>query len=125
MTTKRGAIAVIDDHLGILSAMGRLLSTLGYHTELYISAKEFLDAMETSQAIGLIVDVDLGASSGIELARHLSIRGFKAPIIFMTANLNESVEKRTRKVGCVAILTKPFTPEALLDALAKLPRSSS
>jgi FixJ family two-component response regulator len=120
MKTKRDAIAVIDDHPSILSAMGRLLCTLGYRTELYVSAEEFLEAAMTSEAICLIIDIHLGESSGIELARQLAIDGFKIPIIFMTSDISESVRKRAMDVGCVAFLTKPFTPNALMEALAKL-----
>jgi FixJ family two-component response regulator len=126
MPKKRSTIAVIDDHLGILSALGRLLSTLGYNTELYISTKEFLDAAMTSEAICLIIDIQLGGSSGFELAQHLSQAGFTVPIIFMTADIAESVEKRAREIGCIEFLKKPFSPHTLVDALAKLsPRPSS
>jgi FixJ family two-component response regulator len=126
MTTKRKVIAVIDDHLGVLSAMGRLLSTLGYRTELYASAMEFRDAAMTSEAICLILDIELGETSGIELAQHLAIAGFKIPIIFMTGNTDESVRKRAKEVGCICFLIKPFTPDALIEALSNLsPRSSA
>jgi len=125
MTTKRNVIAVVDDHLGVLGAIGRLLSTLGYRTELYASAKEFLDAAATSEAICLILDIELGETSGIELAQHLEIAGFNFPVIFMTANTNESVQKGARKVGCIDFLIKPFTSGALIEALTNLsPRSS-
>ena len=40
MPTKRCVVAVIDDNLDILGALGRLLSTLGYDTELYASARK-------------------------------------------------------------------------------------
>jgi FixJ family two-component response regulator len=120
MTAKRKVIAVIDDHLGILGSMGRLLSTLGFHTELYASAKEFLDVALTSEAMCLIIDVELGDSSGIDLAKHLAIEGFKVPVIFMTAYNTVSVRTRAREVGCIAFLTKPFSPQDLIEALAKL-----
>jgi hypothetical protein len=41
----------IDDDLGVRGAISRLLSALGYDTELYASAKEFLDAAMTTEAI--------------------------------------------------------------------------
>jgi FixJ family two-component response regulator len=124
--TKRKVIAVIDDHLGILGAMGRLLSTLGYNTELYASAREFLDAALTSEAICLIVDVDLGESCGIDLAKYLTMAGFRIPIVFMSADTPESVQKRAAGIDCIAFLTKPFTRNALIVALAKLsPRPSA
>ncbi len=44
MPTKRNVVvAIIDDNLGVLGAMSRLLSAFGYDTELYVSAKKFLD----------------------------------------------------------------------------------
>jgi len=125
MPTKRKVVAVIDDNLSILGAMSRLLSAFGYDTELYASAAEFLDAAMTTEAICLIVDIELGKSCGIGFAQYLASAGFTIPIIFMTADDNESVKKRAIEIGCVAILPKPFTANALIEALVNLsPRSA-
>jgi FixJ family two-component response regulator len=121
MQTKRNVIAVIDDNLSILGAMGRLLGTLGYRTELYSSAKEFLDPAVTTEAMCLIVDIQLGESSGIELARHLAKARFTIPIIFMSADVHESATRQAVEIGCVAFLSKPFTAEILIEALARVP----
>ncbi len=94
MPTKRKVIAVIDDNLSILGAMSRLLSAFGYDTELYASAGEFLDAAMTTEAMCLIVDIELGKNCGIGFARHLAGAGFTIPIIFMSADDDESVKKR-------------------------------
>ncbi len=120
MPNQRNVVAVIDDNLGILGAMSRLLSELGYRTELYASAKEFLDAALLSEAHCLIIDIQLGESCGIELARQLAGAGFTIPIIFMTANSSESVKKRVAEIGCNVILIKPFSASALKEALAGL-----
>jgi FixJ family two-component response regulator len=120
MLTKRNVIAIVDDNLSILGAMSRLLWQLGYDTELYVSAKEYLDAALESEAICLIIDVHLGESCGVELVRHLANTGFKIPIIFMTARDTEVVRKRVMAAGCAAFLIKPFTADQLLGALAKL-----
>ncbi len=122
MPTKRKVVAVIDDNLSILGAMSRLLSAFGYDTELYASAKEFLDAALNTEAICLIVDIELG---GVGFAQYLANAGFTTPIIFMAADDNESVKKRAMEIGCVAYLTKPFTANVLIDALVNLsPRSA-
>jgi FixJ family two-component response regulator len=121
MPAKRKAIAVIDDSLGILGAMKRLLSALGYDTEPYASAKEFLDARMTSEAFCLIVDIDFGESGGIELARLLGRAGRRIPIIFMSAGSSESVQRRAEEIGCVTLLTRPFTADVVIDALARVP----
>jgi FixJ family two-component response regulator len=121
MSTKRNVVAIIDDNLGILGALGRLLSALGYETELYASAKEFVDAAMMTEAICFIVDVQLGESCGIEIAQHLVNAGFTIPIIFMSADDNESVRRRTMEIGCFAFLTKPFSADVLIEVLANLP----
>jgi FixJ family two-component response regulator len=121
MSTKRNVVAVIDDNLGILGALGRLLSALGYDTELYASAQEFVDAAMMTEAICFIVDIQLGESSGIEIAQHLVNAGFTIPIIFMSADDNESVRRRTLEIGCVAFLRKPFSADVLIEVLANLP----
>ncbi|MGO9037944.1 MAG: response regulator transcription factor [Steroidobacteraceae bacterium] len=120
MPTNRKVVAVIDDNLGILGAMSRLLSAFGYDTELYASAKEFLDAMMTTEAICLLVDIELGESCGIQFAQRLANAGFSMPIIFMTGNENESVKRRAMEIGCAAFLRKPFSAKVLIEALVNI-----
>ena len=120
MPAKRKVVAVIDDNLGILGAMSRLLSGFGDDTELYASAKKFLDAAITTEAICLIVDIELGENCGIEFAQHLAKAGFAMPIIFMTADDNESVKRRAMEIGCVAFLPKPFSADVLIEALVSI-----
>jgi FixJ family two-component response regulator len=121
MPTKRNVVAIIDDNLDILGAMGRLLSTLGYDTELYASKKEFLDAAMTSEAICLIIDVHLGTASGIDLAQELSSTGYTFPTIFMSGDKCGSIKMRAMEVGAIAFLTKPFCADVLIKALARVP----
>jgi FixJ family two-component response regulator len=122
MLTKRNIVAVIDDNLGILSAMSRLLAAYGYDTELYASPQEFLDVAMTTEASGLIVDIQLGDQCGIELVRKLTNLGMRFPVIFMTANDSDWLKRRALEVGCAAFLLKPFACNDLIEALDKLPR---
>jgi FixJ family two-component response regulator len=121
MPKKRSVVAVIDDNVGILGAMARLLSALGYETELYASADEFLDVAIMTEAICLIIDVQIGEDSGIDLAIHVAKQGFTIPVIFMSADRAESVKELATEIGCVAFLDKPFSADALIAALTKLP----
>ncbi len=125
MPTKPEVVAVIDDDLSFRRATGRLLSAFGYDTELYASAKEFLDAAMKTEAICLIVDIQLGESCGIEFAQHLANAGFTMPVIFMTADDNESLKRRAMEVGCVSFLLKPFSADVLMEALVNLPPRSA
>jgi FixJ family two-component response regulator len=121
MPEQRDVVAVVDDNLSILGAMSRLLSAFGYDTELYISAKEFLEVGNSTEAICLIVDIHLGESCGIDFARHLTSQGLTIPMIFMTADASESLKKRAQESGCAAFLLKPFSALELIETIRNLP----
>lgn len=119
MTTREHTIAVIDDDPSVRKALRRLLSVFGYRVELFASAAEFLDAAPTSKAMCLLLDIKLGAMSGLDLARRLAADGFDFPIVFMTGSANNVVRMQCLDFGCVAFLQKPILEARLMDALAK------
>lgn len=100
--------------------MKHLFSAYEYETELYASATEFLEVAATSKASCLIVDVNLGDISGIELALQLVEEKRSFPIIFMTASGDAAIEREGIKAGCIAFLRKPFSTELLMEALGKV-----
>jgi FixJ family two-component response regulator len=118
MTTRRHVIAVLDDDPVVRQAVGSLLSASGYGTELYASAEQFL-SVANSQATCLVVDIELGDISGVELARHLAASGFRPPIIFMTASDDGTLRTQAVEFGCVAYLYKSRLREQLIDAVGK------
>jgi FixJ family two-component response regulator len=117
MLKARAVIAVIDDNPDFVDAIDSLLSSYEYGTELYTSAEAFHKAAAQSKAVCLIVDVDLGDSCGIELARQLAEQGFDFPIIYVTGSDNQLAKRRAEETGCVAFLHKPFAAAVLLEAL--------
>ena len=70
---QKNVIAVVDDDAGIRGALEGLLTSWGYGVELYGSAEEFIRAAISSAAACLLVDIQLGDVSGVELGRHLAI----------------------------------------------------
>ena len=121
MKAKPKVVAVIDYDPGARSAMSRLLWPHGYDTAFYASAREFLDAATTTEAICLIVDSEPGESCGIEFAQRLVNAGLTTPIIVTAANDNESFKRRAAGMGCVAFLPKPFSADELIETLRNIP----
>ena len=78
-----------------------------------------MSAVATIDATCLLVDIDLGNSSGLELARQLSDAGFDFPVIFMTGCQDEAVRTECLNFGCIAFLLKPFSEDQLEVALAQ------
>jgi FixJ family two-component response regulator len=119
MASSRNVVAIIDDDPGMREALESMLCTFGYRTELYASAEEFLRAAITTEAACLVVDIQLGDISGIELGRQLSATGFEFPIIFMTGSVEEMHRRQATDYGCAAYLQKPFPAKQLVEALSK------
>jgi FixJ family two-component response regulator len=56
--------------------------------------------------------------SGPELQLELAFRGDKIPIIFITAQADETIRQQVVGQGAVACLFKPFSEQELRAALA-------
>ena len=62
-------------------------------------------------------DVQLPGMNGLELQRLLSIAAYNFPIIFITARADDCMRDRALKAGALAFLYKPFSEQALLEAV--------
>ena len=117
MTEKRKFIAVIDDDESVRESLPDLLREFGYEAGGFSSAEEFLASDMLKQAECLVLDIAMPGMSGLDLQRELIRRGWKVPIVFITAHGDESVRLRIRVRGAVECLLKPFSDTALLEAL--------
>jgi FixJ family two-component response regulator len=112
-------VAVIDDESGMRKALHGLLSKFGYTVYTYDSAEAFLEVAPTSSANCLIIDIQLGDISGIELGRELAAAGLKFPIVFMSSFDDDAIQEQAMRLGCAAYLRKPFSADVLIEALVK------
>ena len=110
-------IAVVDDDACMRQAIDKLLSALGYRAETYGSADEFVAVALRTEAKCLLLDIELGPITGIELARHLVSMGLSFPTIFITASDDERFRRDAIALGCVDYLQKPFPPKRLISAI--------
>ena len=110
-------IGIVEDDPSLRTTLGRQLSALSYRVQLFASAEEFLAAASTVQASLLLVDVDLGGTSGPSLVHQLSSAGFRFPIVFMTGSCDEKIRKKCIELGCVDFLQKPFEEDRLIRAI--------
>ncbi|CAN7401895.1 response regulator [Pseudoduganella sp. LjRoot289] len=112
-------VAVVENDPGMLKALGRLLRAAGYMAQLYASAELYLQRADHSDVACLILDIDLGGLSGIELQRMLVGSGTAPPIVFVTSQLDGGFEAAAQRLGCLAYLRKPFASQELLQALRR------
>jgi CheY-like chemotaxis protein len=119
MAAQPTVVIVVDDNAGFLKAVARLLAHNGIESRTFASAEALLESGSAQPATCLLLDIQLGGISGIELQRRLAASGSKCPIIFMTANDDDATRNEAVDAGCIAYLRKPFARQVLLDAIGK------
>jgi FixJ family two-component response regulator len=113
----RARIAVVDDDESVRESLPDLLRLSGYDTVAFASARAFLDSGRIDSLDCLILDVAMPGMSGPELQQELKRGGHQVPIIFITAHSIDGVWPVLLRSGAVARLTKPFSEDAILDAI--------
>jgi FixJ family two-component response regulator len=113
----RNIVLVVDDDLGVLEGVERLLRVHAYEPILFSSAEAFKNHTDFEKTVCVIFDINLTDGSGIELRRRLKDAGVSVPVIYMTGNEDPAVRKAALDSGCIAFLTKPFSVQSLIEPL--------
>jgi FixJ family two-component response regulator len=110
-------ISVVDDDESVRDALQALVRSVGLGVMVFASAEEFLTSGRVPDTDCLILDVRMPGMNGLELQRHLAANHFGIPIIFITAHGDAESRQRALNNGAVDYLFKPFSEEALLNAI--------
>ena len=119
---RRFLVAVVDDDESVREALPDLLRQVGYATQAFGSAEEFLDSGDLVRIGCLVLDIAMPGMSGPELHQELRRRGRAIPVVFITATADETVRPRLLAQGAVDCLFKPFSEAALLSAISAAQR---
>jgi FixJ family two-component response regulator len=117
MMSPQSVVSIVDDDESIRESLPDLLKEFGFASQTFSSAGEFLASDRISETKCLILDIAMPGMSGPDLQRELKRRRWNIPIIFITAQRDESVRSRLIEQGAIACLVKPFNDTVLLDAL--------
>ena len=99
-------ISVIDDDDDARVAITSLMEALGFTTEAFPSAAEFLACHNIARTRCLIADVQMPGMTGLELHRHLMQSGRAIPTILITAHPDDNIRDRALSQGVVCYLQK-------------------
>lgn len=115
--TEAALFSIVDDDDSMRQAIESLIKSIGFRAETFASTEEFVQCDHIAQMACLILDVQLPGMNGLELQRLLSIAAYNFPIIFITARADDCMRDRALKAGALAFLYKPFSEQALLEAV--------
>jgi FixJ family two-component response regulator len=115
--TERPLLSIIDDDESVRESLPDLLREFGFAARAFSSAEEFLSSDSVGQTKCLILDVAMPGMTGLDLQKELRRLGQEIPVIFITAQKDETIRQQALKQGAVNFLYKPFSDTALLEAL--------
>jgi FixJ family two-component response regulator len=90
----------------------------GWTPRVFASAQAFLTCPPASGPSCLVLDVSLPDLDGLEVQARIARERAEMPIIFITGYGDVPMSVRAMKAGAVEFLTKPFTEDVLLAAIA-------
>jgi FixJ family two-component response regulator len=96
-----------------------MLRQFGYASLLFPSAEAFANQSDFDRAVCVLLDINLGDGSGIDLRHGLKAANISVPVIYTTGNDTPAVREAALQSGCLAYLTKPFSAKLLIEPLER------
>jgi CheY-like chemotaxis protein len=113
-------LVVADDHDDIRMIMVRVLRREGYTVVEAPDGAVALAAVREHAPAAVVSDIDMPVMSGVELCRGIRADPATAdlPVILVSGSLTPG-DDRPRQAAATAVVTKPFTPRELVDAVGQ------
>lgn len=115
-------ILIIDDSASLRQVVRIALAGAGYEVLEAADGREALARLDEGAVHLAICDVNMPRMDGIEFVRAAKMRADCRflPIIMLTTESRESRKREGQMAGAKAWVVKPFRPEQILHAVAKL-----
>jgi CheY-like chemotaxis protein len=119
---KRRRILVADDEIYILHILEFSLNLEGYEVISATSGAEALTKVAADHPDLVVLDVLMPEIDGHEVCRRLKSdeRTREIPVVFLSAKDTPADQEIGLRLGADAYITKPFSPQRLIDTIQGL-----
>ena len=112
-------VAVVDDDESVCRSFSRVLRGSGFQPVTYSSAEALLEDTKRPRFDCLVLDIQLGGMSGLELSRRLAAVRDATPVIFITAHDDRQIRAEALASGCAGYFKKTDSGEVILEAIRR------
>ena len=123
---RRGSLRILlaEDNITNQQVALGILKKLGIHADAVANGVEALSALESNPYDLVLMDVQMPMMDGLEATGHIrdpqsAVQNHGVPIIAMTAHAMQGDRERCLEAGMNDYVTKPVSPQALAEALAR------
>lgn len=116
-------VLLIDDDPEIRMLAGFVLDAAGHRVTFAESGAEGIAAARTSCDL-VLLDYRLGDMTGVEVLPALLAAAPARPVVFLTGTDDPATTRALVDAGAVAVIVKPFDPEALAPRIEQILESA-
>lgn len=115
-------ILIVDDSASVRQMANLTLSRGGYEVVEAVDGEDALRKLAGSKCHLIISDVNMPRMDGLSFAREVKLDAHNkfTPIIMLTTECGDDKKALGKLAGVRAWMVKPFQPQTMLDAVAKL-----
>lgn len=115
-------ILIIDDSASLRQVVAITLANAGYEAVEACDGRDALAKLTGQRVHLMICDVNMPNMDGIQFLKALrELAAYRfTPVIMLTTEAGEELKRAGQAAGARAWVVKPFKPEQLLAAVAKL-----
>ena len=110
-------VHIIDDDEAVLRSLALLLRSHGHATRSYASGEQFLARIGSVEPGCAVVDVRMPGINGMSLMHRLMALDAGLPVVIVTGHADVALAVQAMKAGAVDFVEKPYTEEAMLQAV--------
>jgi len=116
------SLLVVDDELGTLRSVYRVLKMKNYDVSAAHSVQEALETVEMLQGsvdkLDIVVtDIQMPEGTGMDLLKSLKDSHPDLPVVIITGFGSPEIEEEFREAGCSDFIHKPFRAEELIESI--------
>ncbi len=115
-------ILVIDDEVAVNNNIRKILAKKGYQVDQAVTKEEAFQKIEQRAYKLVLLDLKIPGVQGLELLRAVRDKRPDTLVIIITGYASIETAKETARLGAVAYLPKPFTPQEVREATEKAVR---
>jgi len=116
----RAPILIVDDEPSVRAVLREALSSAGYEVLEAADGKEALEIFAQSQPALVVTDLVLPEKEGIEVIRTIRKERPEVGIIAISGAFEGKMLRSAELLGADEALTKPFSPERLIEAARRV-----
>ncbi|WP_368204502.1 response regulator [Aeromonas sp. s5] len=115
-------VLIVDDSATIRQVVGMTLKGAGYEVMEASDGKDALKKLDGKKINLIISDVNMPNMDGISFVKEAKkLASYKfTPVIMLTTESQDSKKQEGQTAGAKAWVVKPFQPDQMLAAVAKL-----